>query len=199
MPPPRYQPPSMKTGQRKRAPSKKAVVTHDLLMPSMRTLEIASLVVSRQEQPQAPPIPPPPPDIDPYTRQFITDSNFTSLLPSSLDEPAPPAPAPPPPPPPPPVPAPPPPPPVGMEAKLETKKTKQVTETPKLPLRAEITAAIIVGAKERLRKSTATEKKGLSTDNADFLRQKIKEKFTNTFNDSQDVDSSDEDDSWEDK
>ena len=84
------------------------------------------------------------------------------------------------------------------EKKIEIKKTKQVTETPKLPLRAEITAAIIVGAKERLRKSTATEKKGLSTDNADFLRQKIKEKFTNTF--SQDAeDSSDGEDNWEDK
>jgi len=182
----------MRGGQKKKVPSKKTV-THDPLMPSMRTLEIASLVVSRQEQPQpqAPPIPPPP-DIDPYTRQFITDSNLPSLLPSSLDVPAPP-------PPPPPVPAPPPPPPVGMatsEKKIEIKKTKQATETPKLPLRAEITAAIIVGAKERLRKSTATEKKGLSTDNADFLRQKIKEKFTNTF--SQDAeDSSDGEDNWD--
>ena len=61
-----------------------------------------------------------------------------------------------------------------------------------------ITTDIIINAKERLRKSSGTAKKGLSTDNADFLREKINEKFTNTFSESHDSDSSDndDDDNW---
>ena len=57
-----------------------------------------------------------------------------------------------------------------------------------------ITTDIIINAKERLKKSSVTAKKGLSTDNADFLREKINQKFTGTFSENNDSDS---DDNWD--
>lgn len=151
----------------------------------MRTLEIASLVVGKQQQLHPPPVPPLP-NIDMFTEQFIIEQNNTSALPSF-------APPPPPPPPPPPGPV------IQQEQQQQLIKEKPQpakTTTPTIPSQVAITTDIIINAKERLRKSSGTAKKGLSTDNADFLREKINEKFTNTFSESHDSDSDDED-HWE--
>ena len=155
----------------------------------MRTLEIASLVVGKPQQP--PPVPPPP-NIDPLTEEFIAEQN---AMPSFVPAP------PPPPPPPPPGPPPPPLPPLGplvqqQTVKDETDEKPQSLKTSTTASQVVITTDIIISAKERLRKSSGTAKKGLSADNADFLREKINEKFTNTFSESHESDSSDDDDKW---
>ena len=172
---------------KKKVPKKEA--GKEQLLPSMRTLEIASLVVSKQQQLQPPPVPPPP-NIDALTEQFIAEQNATPALPSF-------APPPPPPPPPPGLPPPPPPGPVvQLQPLVKDEKPQPVKSTTlTAPSQVAITTDIILSAKERLRKSSSTAKKGLSTDNADFLREKINEKFAGTFSESHDSDSSD--DSWE--
>ena len=180
--PPRYQPPSQRTGVKKKV--MKTEASKDPLLPSMRTLEIASLVVGKQQL-QPPPVPPPP-NIDPLTEQFIAEQNATPALPPSF------APAPPPPPPPPPGPV------VQQKqqpelVKVEKPQSSKTTTT--VPSQIAITTDIIINAKERLRKSSVTAKKGLSADNADFLREKINQKFTGTFSENNEGDSSD--DSWE--
>ena len=58
------------------------------------------------------------------------------------------------------------------------------------PSQVAITTDIILNAKERLRKSSSTARKGLSTDNADFPREKI-----NEISESHKSDTSDDD--WE--
>ena len=153
------------------------------LLPSMRTLEIASLVVSKQQL-QPPPVPPPP-NIDPLTEQFIAEQNATPAVPSFV-------PAPPPPPPPPPGPV------VQQKQQLQLikdKKPQPPKTTTMIPSQVAITTDIIINAKERLRKSSTTAKKGLSADHADFLREKINQKFTGTFSENNESDSSD-DDNW---
>lgn len=153
----------------------------------MRTLEIASLVVGKQQQLHPPPVPPLP-NIDVLTEQFIIEQNNTPALPSFAP--------PPPPPPPPPGPV------VQQEQRKQPIKDEKPqpakNTTPTMTSPVAITTDIIINAKERLRKSSGTAKKGLSTDNADFLREKINEKFTNTFSESHDSDSSDndDDDNW---
>jgi len=159
----------------------KREVSKEPLLPSMRTLEIASLVVSKQQQLQPPPIPPPP-NIDPLTEHFITEQNVAPALPSFA-----------------PLPPPPPPAPVVQQQQL-TKHTKPqpVKATTTTQSQVVITTDIIINAKERLRKLNSTAKKGLSADNADFLRERINQKFTGTFSESHDSDSSNDDnDKWE--
>ena len=180
--PPRYQPPSQRTGIKKVT---KREASKDPLLPSMRTLEIASLVVSKQQL-QPPPVPPPP-TIDPLTEQFIAEQNSTPAVLSF-------APVAPPPPPPPPPPGP------LVQQKQQPQLIKdEKPQPPKtvtmIPSQVAITTDIIINAKERLRKSSITAKKGLSPDNADFLREKINQKFTGTFSENNESDSSD--DNWE--
>lgn len=178
--PPRYQPPSQRSGPKKKFSKKE--VTKEPLLPSMRTLEIASLVVSKQQQLHPPPIPPPP-NIDPVTEQFITEENIVPVLPSYA-------------PPPPPLP----PEPVVQQQQQEqlSKDTKPqpVKDSITTPAQVAITTDIIINAKERLRKLSSTAKKGLSADNADFLRERINQKFTGTFSEGHDSDSPDND-NWD--
>ena len=181
--PPRYQPPSQRTGVKKKATKTEA--SKEPLLPSMRTLEIASLVVSKQQL-QPPPVPPLP-NVDPFTEQFIAKQNAMPTLPLSF------APAPPPPPPPPP-------PGLVVQQKQQPQLVRDEKPQPSktattIPSQVAITTDIIINAKERLRKSSVTAKKGLSADNADFLRDKINQKFTGTFSENNESDSSD--DSWE--